>query len=113
MLRQLYICKHKVEGGRIQLQYSLTIKEDFSWELFICEECLRSPHPLHTLLPEISTVKKMEELLVFIDNSTICTGNPDNKFCHLISKRGGKFMDATGKLIQAFPFLQCMHNYEL
>ncbi len=74
---------------------SITIDSDCKWSIAINETCICLPSGslLKFCKDKITTITTFLQLLQNIENSKLCIGNPDNKFCQIRDLRNGKFVD--------------------
>ena len=84
-----------------QLQYSFVVEvfEDLKWSLQLPIQQL-SPSTSLVLkhLPEaVTSVFVLRSVLMFLDQCTICQGNPDPKFAPIVAHSKGIFKDRNGK----------------
>ena len=89
----------KVESGAGKspsFRFSLIIGRDFTWKLHVlgvpapsCNICANTPDKLTTL-------SEVQDLLIKVDNCSVCTGNTDNRFVEMMKRRKGVIMGRTG-----------------
>ena len=82
------------------LRFSLTIDKDFSWTLCVSSSIVPPQScPVLTSMPSaLTSVAEVAGLLHIVKSSTICTGNSDEKFMELATRRGGIFKNRSGKI---------------
>ena len=82
--------------------YEVTIKiqPDFTFTIEVGEYQLNNCSYLQ--VTEVKSVLVLLRLLEMIDKSTLCIGNPDEKFENTQRRRNGKFFDHTGTLLIIF-----------
>lgn len=87
-----------------KVQYMLTISNDLSWVLCIGQKEIKRSEcqMLQDVGHLLSSVEEVISLLVAIDNSKICVGNPDEKFNLLNDRHKGIFRGQSGKLDNYF-----------
>ena len=90
------------DSGSIQTSCTFNITSSLEWEVFVHGRRV-AKCPLLRALPEaIQSKRTFEEVFNTISSSTICTGNPDEKFKPLQEQRKGKFLDSKGDKTQAY-----------
>ena len=101
----------KLQADKLQLvrfgqqqakcSFMIEILKDLKWSLQLpCEK----PSPATSLvlqhLPEcVTTLQDLRLILKFLDQCTVCQGNPDPKFAPIVSYSKGILKDRSGKLL--------------
>ena len=77
----------------VNVAYMVTVSSDSSWIVYIGYKIINIPQcsRLNTFPEVISNVDELIHLLLVIDGSKHCTGNPDDKFSDLVVSHKGNF----------------------
>ena len=89
---KIKLCKLHENNDIIEVFYSVTINEDFSYTVTSFGHSIA--------LESIKTIKNLKTLISLIntlDNLQICQGNSDTKFIEISTRRNDKFTDHQGK----------------
>lgn len=82
-----------------QISFSIRMADDFSWSLSLYGHTI--PPDSCKLLKELphllTTAKLVKTVIQALEQSTICKGNPDQRFLDFALHRDGKFNDHSGK----------------
>ena len=79
--------------------FLLTISSNFAWVLCVRQKQvnIRQCQVLSHISDKLCCTGDMLRVMTVLDNSTLCVGNPDNKFDYLIEHYKRGFTDASGK----------------
>lgn len=82
----------------VNVAYMVTISSDCSWTVCIGNKIINTPQcsRLNSFPEVISKVDELIQLLLVIDSSKHCTGNPDDKFSDLVVSHKGNFKNHQG-----------------
>lgn len=95
---KLFLCFLETTREAPLLKYSITIKEDFSWNLIVFERSVnkRLCRALSSNGSQLNLVDKVVYLISTLKVCKLCTGNSDQKFLLVAKRRDGTFMDHSG-----------------
>ena len=102
---------YKPATAKSPLEVCWTLHKDFSWELRCCGQLvqLKSCALLQRIPSVVTTVSGVEQALLLLQHSRICSGNSDEKFLALARTRRGQFMDSTGVYTFILHFSECVY----
>ena len=89
----------RLSQQQLQCSFVVEVFEDLKWSLQLPSQQL-SPSTSLVLkhLPEaVTSVFVLRSVLMFLDQCTICQGNPDPKFVPIVAHSKGIFKDRSGK----------------
>lgn len=89
----------RLSQQQLQCSFVVEVFEDLKWSLQLPSQQL-SPSTSLVLkhLPEaVTSVFVLRSVLMFLDQCTICQGNPDPKFAPIVAHSKGIFKDRSGK----------------
>ena len=91
----IYKVKCNQPDGRAVVTYSLTVHTDLTWSLTVGAIPI-----LQRLIPAVPSrllhYQHLVSLLLTLDGSKLCVGNPDEKYMSLIKGHHGNLHDQTG-----------------
>lgn len=104
----------KVETGvglSPSFRFSLTVEMDLTWKLHVLNE----PVPLHSSVchgtpNKLCTISDTQDLLLRVNSSSMCIGNPDCQFTEMMQRRKGVIMDKTGVTSCTCINVVCCHS---
>ena len=78
--------------------YSISVAFDGTWVLSVGSDCIdiKRCQFLNSIPTILSSVDHVTSLLKLLDQSTLCSGNPDSKFINLIHQQKGVFKNYNG-----------------
>ena len=90
----------KVEGGpRLSACFyiSITVESDLRWDLHVLNE----PVPRHSSVrcgtpTKLCTISDTQDLLLKVNASSVCIGNPDLRFREMVQRKNQVIMNRTG-----------------
>ena len=93
----------KVESGpglSPCFRFSITVGSDLTWTIHVLNE----PVPRHSSIccgtpTKLCTISAAHDLLLRVNSSFVCIGNPDLHFREMMQRRKGVIMDKTGVLL--------------
>ena len=77
----------------------LSVSSDCTWKLIVHGQ--QVSHSLLSSLPAKLTHEQLQRLINTLESSSVCPGNPDEKFVELIKAKKGKIMNAKRKSVAA------------
>ena len=95
---KLFLCFLETTREAPLLKYSITIKEDFSWNLIVFERSVnkRLCRALSSNGSLLNSVDKVAFLISTLTVCKLCAGNSEEKFLLVAKRRDGTFMDHSG-----------------
>jgi len=89
-----------------QISFTLRIQDDFSWSVLFYQQPIEvSSCQLLGAFPEnLQSADQVSQVVQVLEASTVCEGNPDEKFALVSSSRKDIFRDQTGMLKVFFCF---------
>lgn len=92
----------KMDGGVIgvpvTINFTLSVRGDFSWVVVRNGITFQSNSPLLTKMPQLMlSVQHVIQVTEFLNSLVPCCGNNDKKFIPLVESRKGSFLNASGK----------------
>ena len=80
----------------------LSVNSDCTWKLIVHgQQVSRKSCSLLSSFPAKLTHEQLQRLINTLESSSVCPGNPDEKFVELIKVKKGKIMNAKGKNVAA------------
>ena len=99
----------KLQADKLQLirfgqqqpksSFMIEVSEDLKWSLQLpCEQLSPGTSLFLKHLPEcVATLLDLRSILTFLDQCTVCQGNPDPKFAPIVAHSKGIFRDRSGE----------------
>lgn len=85
------------------MTHCITINMDCSWEVKVHGLSINTTHcPTLSHLPPVIDCTTINLLLDVVNNSHICTGNPDDKFVEMVAARKGKTIKSSDGSVAAY-----------
>lgn len=83
--------------------HSVTVYEDRTWIAFVHGHQIdHKKSSLLSSIPNVLDEKSLENLLLKINQCTVCPGHPDDRFIQMASSKHGKLMSKDGKKVVGF-----------
>lgn len=88
---------------KVEIESSIAVDRDLKWKVFVRgKEVKDLPKSLEALPPIVSSMSDLHKIMAIFCSSTICIGNPDDKFFPLLSSKKQQFYDITGIYVHWF-----------
>lgn len=95
----LILSRIECTAGVAEITYNVMVGSDFSWQVSLRGHNLSSIPALECLPPAITSLADAEEILSLLNSSSVCIGNPDEKYSAVASTRKGVFMNPRGTCV--------------
>ena len=96
-------CVVKVENksiGEPEVQKSLSVHTNFSWQITVKGHILKSDSDVFsTLSQSIDSLSSLNQVLSFVNECAICSGNDDASFRTFLTNKENNFTDISGECI--------------
>ena len=74
--------------GSVGIESSIAVDKDLKWKVFIQgKEIKELPQSLEAVPSIISSISVLHKIMTILYSSTICEGNPDEKYLPLLSSK--------------------------
>jgi len=77
----------------------LLIKEDLRWQVYVGEHLILPQNDVLTPFPVKLSTASVSTAIATLHSANICTGNYDQRFIELASKKKGKFSSLSGDIV--------------
>ena len=86
----------------MKVTHSLTIHKDLTWEVFVLGHRVCGAGSCLCHIPCHLSADSLSNLLRLLEKSTICPGNPDERFVELLSSRKGHRIESDSGTVRAY-----------
>ena len=83
----------------MKVSHSVTVKEDLTWEVCILAHQVDPNNSLLSSVPQQLDTSSLQRLLVLIEESSVCPGNPDEHFIEvMLSRKEHRILHSDGNV---------------